>query len=102
MHALLASSNEADFKNIIEIYGSYPAKQEKLDLTEKLGNYLGKLNDDEVKQGVGKMLSYRKQIPMQFRSRTDETFKQTFDKLIAQLKNQGRTQVADYVNSVTL
>ncbi len=98
----MAAQRRALQINIIEIYGSYPAKQEKLDLTEKLGNYLGKLNDAEVKQGVGKMLSYRKQIPMQYRSMTDETFKQTFDKLIAQLKNQGRTQVADYVNSVTL
>lgn len=102
MQALLASANEADFKNVIEIYSSYPAKQEKLDLTEKLGIYLGKVKDEEVKEGIGKILSYKKSIPSQYRSMTDETFKETFDKLIAQLKLQGRTQVADYINSLTL
>ncbi len=103
MNALLASADTTNFKNIIEIYSTYPPRQEKLGLTEKLGNYLGKLNnDDEVKQGVQKMLSYRKQIPVQYRNMTDEVFRQTFQKLIAQLKVEGRKQVADYVETVIL
>ncbi len=98
---MIASASQEDYNTIMDQYKAYPANQAKLTLTLKVGAYLAKVKDDErVKQGTQMIMDFRKQIPVQYRPITEGAFSETFATLAAQLKKQGRSVLAEHVNSL--
>lgn len=99
--ALMSGGTESDFDFIADQYNIAPPGEEKLQLTVDFGEYLIKVKDeDRVKKGVGMMLKFRNLIPEQYRKFTDPAFKQAFGKLAAAKKEQGNSQLADYINGL--
>ncbi len=79
---LISQGTEADFEFIANAYKNAPASQEKVQMTDKFGGYLAKLNDTEkIKTGIGYMIDFRNLVPEQFRSFVDPSFKAAFDKI---------------------
>lgn len=94
---LISQGTEADFDFIANAYKNAAATQEKVQMTEKFGGYLAKINDiAKIKTGIDYMMDFRNLIPEQFRSFVDPTYKKTFDKII---KAKGAA-VETYINSV--
>ncbi len=94
---LISQGTEADFDFIANAYKNAAATQEKVQMTEKFGGYLAKINDiAKIKTGIDYMMDFRNLIPEQFRSFIDPTYKKTFDKII---KAKGAA-VETYINSV--
>ena len=94
---LISQGTEADFDFIADAYKNAAATQEKVQMTEKFGGYLAKINDiAKIKTGIDYMMDFRNLIPEQFRSFVDPTYKKTFDKII---KAKG-AEVETYINSV--
>ena len=79
---LVSQGTEADFEFIATAYKSSPATQDKIQMTDKFGSYLAKLNDTEkIKTGIGYILDFRNLIPEQFWAYVDPAFKAAFDKI---------------------
>ncbi len=99
--AIMANGTEEDFIIIFNQYKNAPLNESKLQLTSDFGNYLVKVkNGDNVKKGVDEMMKFRNIVPEQYRNFTDPTFKQAFDKIAKAKKDEGNTQVADYINGL--
>lgn len=94
---LISQGTEADFDFIANAYKNAAATQEKVQMTDKFGGYLAKINDiAKIKKGIDYMMDFRNLIPEQFRSFVDPAYKKTFDKII---KAKG-AEVETYINSV--
>lgn len=94
---LISQGTEADFDFIANAYKNAAATQEKVQMTDKFGGYLAKINDiAKIKKGIDYMMDFRNLIPEQFRSFVDPAYKKTFDKII---KAKGAA-VETYINSV--
>jgi aminopeptidase N len=94
---LISQGTEADFDFIATAYKNASPSQEKVQMTDKFGTYLVKLNDNEkIKTGIGYMIDFRNLIPAQFRSFVDPTFKTIFDKIS---KAKG-AEMETYIKSV--
>lgn len=79
---LISQGTEADFEFIANAYKTSPPNQDKVQMTDKFGTYLSKLNDPEkIKMGVDYILDFRKMIPEQFWSYVDPAFKASFEKI---------------------
>ncbi|RYF90644.1 MAG: M1 family peptidase [Chitinophagaceae bacterium] len=79
---LVSQGTEADFEFIATAYKTSPATQEKIQMTDKFGSYLAKLNDTEkIKTGIDHILAFRNLIPEQFWAYVDPAFKAAFDKI---------------------
>ena len=92
------SISREDAKRLLDaLSAKEKATQEKVQMTEKFGGYLAKINDiAKIKTGIDYMMDFRNLIPEQFRSFVDPTYKKTFDKII---KAKGAA-VETYINSV--
>src|SRR4029079_5403196 len=98
--ALMSGGTESDFDFIAEQYNIATPGEEKLQLTVDFNEYLIKVKDAErVKKGVGMIMKFRNLIPEQYRKFTDPVFKQAFGKLATAKKEQGNSQLADYIYS---
>ncbi len=94
---LIDNGTEADFDFISKMYADAPLSFEKVTMTKKFAEYLGKLtNVSKIKAGIDKIMDFRNLIPEQFRSNVDPGFKTALDKLG---KAKG-TEVEDYIKSV--
>ena len=79
---LIEQGTEADFDFIANAYRDAPSGQTKVEVSEKFGSYLMKLNDlEKIKTGIGYILDFRNMIPAQYWPYIDPSFKATFDKL---------------------
>jgi aminopeptidase N len=94
---LIDNGTEADFDFISNMYANAPLSFEKVTMTKKFTEYLGKLsNVSKIKTGIDKIMDFRNLIPEQFRGSVDPGFKSALDKLG---KAKG-TEVEDYIKSV--
>jgi aminopeptidase N len=94
---LIDNGTEADFDYLFKKYADAPLSFEKVTMTKKFAEYLGKLNNiTKIKMGIDKIIDFRDQIPEQFRGSVDAGFKTALDKLG---KAKG-TEVEDYIKSV--
>jgi aminopeptidase N len=94
---LIDNGTEADFDYLFKKYADAPLSFEKVTMTKKFAEYLGKLNNiTKIKMGIDKIIDFRNQIPEQFRGSVDAGFKTALDKLG---KDKG-TEVEDYIKSV--
>jgi aminopeptidase N len=94
---LIDNGTEDDFDYLFKKYADAPLSFEKVTMTKKFAEYLGKLNNiTKIKMGIDKIIDFRDQIPEQFRGSVDPGFKSALDKLG---KDKG-TEVADYIKSV--
>ena len=94
---LIDNGTEADFDFITKKFADAPLSFEKVTMTKKYAEYLGKLNNvSKIKTGIDKIIDFRNQIPEQFRGSVDAGFKSALDKLG---KAKG-TEVEDYIKSV--
>jgi aminopeptidase N len=94
---LIDNGTEADFDFISKMYSDAPLSFEKVTMTKKFSEYLGKINNiSKIKTGIDKIMDFRNAIPEQFRGSVDAGFKTALDKLG---KAKG-TEVEDYIKSV--
>jgi aminopeptidase N len=94
---LIDNGTEADFDYLFKKYADAPLSFEKVTMTKKFAEYLGKLNNiTKIKMGIDKIIDFRDQIPEQFRGSVDAGFKSALDKLG---KAKG-TEIEDYIKSV--
>ncbi len=92
---LIANGTEADFDFVSKSYSEAPLSQEKIGMTNRFIDYLIKINDlRKVKAGIDNIAAVRNQIPSQYRSYVDNSFKGSLDKLI---KAKGK-ELEDYIN----
>jgi aminopeptidase N len=94
---LIDNGTEADFDFITKMYADSPLSFEKISMTKKFSEYLGKINNiDKIKLGIDKIIDFRNLIPEQFRANIDPGFKSALDKL-GKVKG---SEVEDYIKSV--
>lgn len=92
---LIANGTEADFDFVAKSYADAPLSQEKIGMTNRFIEYLIKINDvSKVKMGIDNIAAVRNQIPSQYRSYVDNSFKGSLDKLV---KAKGK-EIEDYVS----
>ena len=81
---LVNKGAEEDFDIIANSYRTSPPSQDKIEGSEKFGNYLLKVNDvEKIKTGIDYMLEFRNLIPEQYRSFIDPTFCKILNKISA-------------------
>jgi aminopeptidase N len=98
---MLSNSSEDDYDFISKQYDNTLPGQEKLQLTSYYADYLGKITDTaRVKEGVDKIIKFRNVIPEQYRSFTDQMFKQVLDKLSKQERASGNIELSNYIEGV--
>ena len=79
---VMSEGTEADFDFIYNRYNEMPLSQEKVSGTDAFTAYLLKVgNIASIKKGIDAMISFRNQIPEQFRSFIDPGIKGGLDKI---------------------
>jgi len=93
----IANGTEADFDFISSTYSDYDPSFEKVTMTDKFAQYLGKLNDiTKIKAGIDEIMKFRNLVPEAYRNGVDPAFKSALDKIT---KAKG-TEVEEYVKTV--
>jgi aminopeptidase N len=94
IRTLFSNGTEADFDIIAKSYNEMPASREKIMGTENFCGYLEKLNDiNRIKKGIDNIFKFRDQIPEEYRSFIDPSFKKALDKIS---KTKG-AEIEDYI-----
>ncbi len=98
---IMSNATEDDFDIIYNQYKNSPLSQAKVQQTGGFANYLAKLKDPaKVKKGVDEIMTFRNQIPEQFRKFVDPAFKQFFGKISAAQKSAGNNDAANYIDAL--
>ena len=92
---------EEDFKFLFNHYSNQPATQDKIMSSVAFAKYLSSLkNTENVKKGVDEIMKFRSQIPAQYHSYIDPTFKNAFSKISQAQKANGNTDLAAYIDGL--
>lgn len=100
-NVLFNLSNENDFDSLSIRFGDLPFGNEKFTILQPFANYMKRINDPEkFKKGIDMIVSFRDEIPAQYRIQTDPYLNAMILSGIASSKNsKGLTDLADYVKS---
>ena len=78
---IMENATESDFDIIYNQYKNSPLSQSKVQESIAFGSYLSKIKDPaKVKKGVDEIMTFRNQIPEQYRKYIDPAFKQVLVK----------------------
>ena len=95
------NGSEEDFKFLFNHYSNQPATQDKIMSSVAFAKYLSSLkNTENVKKGVDEIMKFRSQIPAQYHSYIDPTFKNAFSKISQAQKANGNTDLAAYIDGL--
>jgi aminopeptidase N len=98
---IMKNPNEDDFPKLLRLYREAPMSSTKIQETFQFGRYLVQLkNPENVREGVDEIMSFRNEIPENYRGYIDPVFKQMFDKIGENQRSLGDTTVADYVEGL--
>ena len=99
--AFYKNGAEEDFKFLLNYYSNQPASQDKIMSSVAFGNYLASLkNADDVRKGVDEIMKFRNQIPAQYHSYIDPTFKNAFSKISQRQRANGNADLAAYIDGL--
>jgi len=99
--AFYKNGAEEDFKFLLNYYSNQPASQDKIISSVAFGNYLASLkNADDVRKGVDEIMKFRNQIPAQYHSYIDPTFKNAFSKISQRQRANGNADLAAYIDGL--
>ena len=99
--AFYKNGAEEDFKFLLNYYSNQPASQDKIMSSVAFGNYLASLkNADDVRKGVDEIIKFRNQIPAQYHSYIDPTFKNAFSKISQRQRANGNADLAAYIDGL--
>ncbi len=99
--AFYKNGAEEDFKFLLNYYSNQPASQDKIMSSVAFGNYLASLkNANDVKKGVDEIMKFRNQIPRQYHSYIDPTFKNAFSKISQRQTANGNADLAAYIDGL--
>ncbi|MGN6296197.1 MAG: M1 family aminopeptidase [Ginsengibacter sp.] len=99
--AFYKNGAEEDFKFLLNYYSNQPASQDKIMSSVAFGNYLASLkNADDVRKGVDEIIKFRNQIPAQYHSYIDPTFKNAFSKISQRQRGNGNADLAAYIEGL--
>lgn len=98
---MIESGDESSADMILKNFESMPLSQNKFNLLQTLGSFLGKTkNTDIFKRGVDDIVAFRDAIPESFKGQTDQFINGVLLKgLAAKKKEEGLTEQSDYVIS---
>ena len=99
--AFYKNGAEEDFKFLLNYYSNQPASQDKIMSSVAFGNYLASLkNANDVRKGVDEIMKFRNQIPRQYHSYIDPTFKNAFNKISQRQRANGNADSAAYIDGL--
>jgi aminopeptidase N len=98
---LIASGDESSADMILTSFEQMPLSQQKFELLQSIGNFLGKTNNMRiVKRGIDAIVDFRDAIPEAFRGQTDPFINGMLLKgLVTKKTNAGLKEQADYIQS---
>jgi hypothetical protein len=92
---------EDDFGFLFNHYRNQPATQDKIMSSVAFAKYLSALkNKENVKKSVDEIMKFRNQIPAQYHSYIDPTFKNAFSKISQAQRANGNTDLAAYIDGL--
>jgi aminopeptidase N len=92
---------EDDFGFLFSHYRNQPATQDKIMSSVAFAKYLSALkNKENVKKSVDEIMKFRNQIPAQYHSYIDPTFKNAFSKISQAQRANGNTDLAAYIDGL--
>ncbi|MGN6339790.1 MAG: M1 family aminopeptidase [Ginsengibacter sp.] len=99
--AFYKNGAEEDFKFLLNYYSNQPASQDKIMSSVTFGNYLASLkNANDVRKGVDEIMKFRNQIPRQYHTYIDPTFKNAFSKISQRQTANGNADLAAYIDGL--
>jgi aminopeptidase N len=98
---MLVSGTEEDYSIVFNQYKNAPPNEEKIRLSNNFANFLIKVIDaGKVKRGVDEIIKFRNLIPEQYRQFVDPGFKEGFSKISRAKKEEGNSELADYISGL--
>ncbi|MEP6597811.1 MAG: HEAT repeat domain-containing protein, partial [Ginsengibacter sp.] len=98
---LIDNATEEDFDIILQHFKNAPLTQTKIQESMGFAGYLVKVkNSANVKKGVDEIMNLRNKIPKQYRSYVDPAFKQAFSKISTVKKDEGNTELYNYIDGL--
>ena len=98
---MLVNGTEEDYSIVFNQYKNAPPNEEKIRLSNNFANFLIKVKDaGKVKRGVDEIMKFRNVIPEQYRQYVDPGFKEGFSKISRAKKEEGNSELADYINGL--
>jgi aminopeptidase N len=95
------NGSEDDFGFLFNHYRNQPATQDKIMSSVAFAKYLSSLkNKENVKKSVDEIMKFRNQIPAQYHSYIDPTFKNAFSKISQAQRANGNTDLAAYIDGL--
>jgi aminopeptidase N len=97
---IVLNASESDYQFMSETYANAEG-QTKLQLNRPFAEFLEKVKDEsKVREGVKLMMDFRNEIPEEYRSFTDGSFRNAFNKLAKAKTSQGQKELAEYIEAL--
>ncbi len=99
--AIMSGGREEDFNSVFNQYKKAPPSEEKIKLSNEFATFLIKVKDaGKVRSGVDEIMKFRNLIPEQYRQFVDPGFKEGFSKISRAKKEEGNSELAEYINGL--
>lgn len=100
-NVLFNYSSEADFDSLAARFGDLPFGNEKFMVLQPFTNYLKRVkNTENFKKGIDMIVSFRDEVPAQYRQQIDPYLNgMILNGIVMSKQSKGLTEQADYVKS---
>ena len=93
---IMKSNSEDDFEMIRTFFNDMPVSEQKIDMLNKYGLYLSKINNTEnIKAGIKDLLDFRKNVPAEYLAYFDQMYVNIFN----MIKRGKDKSIADFIDA---
>ena len=98
---IIKNGAEEDFNFLINHFKDEPLSQNKMMSSMTFAKYLATVkNKENVRKGVDEIMKFRNQVPEEYRGYIDPGYKNAFSKISAAQKEEGNSDLADYIDGL--